>query len=117
MAHTAVAQVGEVGVRELQFFSQRHCRSQCSHLRLPSYQSHRFLDNIFVELLWRTLKYECVYLHAWENGSQARAGIRKWMEFYNNTRPHSALGCKPPAVIYWQAVDQHQPDQQAQRVA
>ena len=50
----------------------------------------RFLDNIFVERLWRTLKYECVYLHAWENGSQARAGIRKWMTFYNERRPHSA---------------------------
>lgn len=77
----------------------------------------RFLDNIFVERLWRTLKYECVYLHAWETGSQARAGIRKWMEFYNRTRPHSALGGKPPAVIYWQAIDQNQPDQQVQRVA
>jgi len=77
----------------------------------------RFLDNIFVERLWRTLKYECVYLHAWETGSQARAAIRKWMEFYNGTRPHSALGGKPPAVVYWQAIEQHQPDQQAQRVA
>ncbi len=77
----------------------------------------RFLDNIFVERLWRTLKYECVYLHAWETGSQARAGIRKWMEFYNRRRPHSALGGKPPAVIYWQAIDQNQPDQQVQRVA
>jgi len=77
----------------------------------------RFLDNIFVERLWLTLKYECVYLHAWETGSQARAAIRKWMEFYNGTRPHSALGGKPPAVVYWQAIEQHQPDQQAQRVA
>ena len=77
----------------------------------------RFLDNIFVERLWRTLKYECVYLHAWETGSQARAGIRKWMTFYNDKRPHSALGGKPPAVIYWRATEQNQPDQQAQRVA
>lgn len=77
----------------------------------------RFLDNIFVERLWRTLKYECVYLHAWETGSQARAGIRKWVEFYNKTRPHSALGGKPPAVVYWRAINQNQPDQQVQRVA
>jgi len=77
----------------------------------------RFLDNIFVERLWRTLKYECVYLYAWETGSQARAGIRKWMEFYNEKRPHSALGGKPPAVVYWQAMDQNQPDQQVQSVA
>ncbi|WP_408636244.1 IS3 family transposase [Pelagibacterium flavum] len=77
----------------------------------------RFLDNIFVERLWRTLKYECVYLHAWETGSQARAGVRDWMEFYNHRRPHSALGGKPPAVIYWQRIEQNQPDQQVQRVA
>ena len=77
----------------------------------------RFLDNIFVERLWRTLKYECVYLHAWENGSQARAGIRKWITFYNKRRPHSALGGRPPAVVYWTAIEQNQTDQQAQKVA
>lgn len=69
----------------------------------------RFLDNIFVERLWRTLKYECVYLYAWETGSQARVGIRKWVDFYNHKRPHTALGGKPPAVIYWQAIDQTHP--------
>jgi len=52
----------------------------------------RFLDNIFIERLWRTLKYECVYLHAWETGSETKAAIRKWMIFYNHQRPHSALG-------------------------
>lgn len=76
----------------------------------------RFLDNIFVERLWRSLKYECVYLHAWETGSQAKAGIGKWIEFYNNRRPHSALGGRPPAVVYWKRIE-NQPDQQTQRVA
>jgi putative transposase len=61
----------------------------------------RFLDNIFIERLWRSLKYECVYLHAWETGSVAKSGIGKWMEFYNHKRPHSALGGKPPAVVYF----------------
>jgi putative transposase len=69
----------------------------------------RFPDNIFVERLWRTLKYECVYRHAWETGSPARAGVRKWLDFFNRKRPHSALGGKPPAVIYWQRIEQHQP--------
>ncbi|SEJ96226.1 putative transposase [Cribrihabitans marinus] len=89
----------------------------------------RFLDNIFVERLWRSLKCECVYLHAWETGSQARAGVGKWIEFYNRKRPHSALGGKPPAVVYWLRKDKTQPpngdanitcratDQQEQRVA
>jgi len=77
----------------------------------------RFLDNIFVERLWRSLKYECVYLHAWDSGSQAKAGIRKWMEFYNRKRPHSALAGKPPAVVYWQKLETTNPDQQEQKVA
>ena len=75
------------------------------------------LDNIFIERLWRTLKYECVYLHAWETGSETKAAIRKWMTFYNHQRPHSALGGKPPALVYWQRNDINQPDQQVQRVA
>ena len=77
----------------------------------------RFLDNIFVERLWRSLKYECVYLHAWESGSEAKAGVKKWMEFYNRKRPHSALGGRPPAVVYWQRNEAFKPDQQVQRVA
>lgn len=77
----------------------------------------RFLDNIFVERLWRSQKYECVHLHAWETGSEAKAGVRKWIEFYNHKRPHSALGGKPPAVVYWQTNETTNPDQQVQRVA
>ena len=77
----------------------------------------RFLDNIFVERLWRSMKYECVYLHAWETGSQAKAGIKKWMDFYNQKRPHSALGGKPPAVVYWLQNETIKPDQQKRRVA
>lgn len=77
----------------------------------------RFLDNIFVERLWRSLKYECVYLHAWETGSEAKAGVGKWIKFYNRKRPHSALGGKPPAVVYWLRMKETQHDQQQQRVA
>ena len=77
----------------------------------------RFLDNIFVERLWRSLKYECVYLHAWESGSEAKAGVAKWVEFYNRRRPHSALGGRPPAVAYWQNIETNQPDRQMRRVA
>ena len=76
-----------------------------------------YLDNIFIERLWRTLKYECVYLHAWETGSEARAGLRNWIDFYNRKRPHSAHGGQPPAVVYWQRNLTIQPDQQELRVA
>jgi putative transposase len=59
----------------------------------------RCLDNIFIERLWRSPKYECVYLHAWETGSQARTGIERWITFYNTQRPHAAHGGRPPAVV------------------
>ena len=74
----------------------------------------RCIDNIFIERLWRSLKYECVYLHAWETGSQAKAGIGCWINFYNRQRPHAAHGGQSPAVVYWSAI---QPDQQAKKVA
>lgn len=74
----------------------------------------RCLDNIFIERLWRSLKYECVYLHAWETGSQARAGIGRWITFYNHHRPHTAHGGQPPAVVYFNPT---QTDQQVQAVA
>jgi putative transposase len=47
----------------------------------------RCLDNIFIERLWRSLKYECVYMHAWETDSQAKAGIGTWIAFCNHQLP------------------------------
>jgi len=61
----------------------------------------RFLDNIFAEGLWRSPKYGCVYLHTWETGSQAKAGVGKWIEICNRKRIRSAPGGKPPAVVPW----------------
>lgn len=74
----------------------------------------RYLENIFIERLWRSLKYECVYLHAWETGSQARAGVGRWITFYNHLRPHAAHGGQPPAVVYFNSIET---DQQVQAVA
>jgi len=74
----------------------------------------RCLDNIFIERLWRSLKYECVYLHAWETGSQAKVRIARWITFYNHQRPHAAHGGQPPAVVYFKSIET---DQQARRVA
>jgi len=56
----------------------------------------RWMDNVFIERLWRSLKHECVYLRAFETGSEARAGIGRWMTYYNVKRPHSALGGQTP---------------------
>jgi len=92
-------------------------RLRRSAIRISMDGKGRFLDNIFVERLWRSLKYECVYLHAWETGSEAKAGVGEWIGFYNRKRPHSALGGKPPAVVYWLRKDGNQTDQQEQRVA
>jgi putative transposase len=88
-----------------------------SGVRISMNGKGRFLDNIFIKRLWRTLKYECVYLHAWETGSEAKAGVGRWIEFYNRKRPHSALGGKPPAVVHWLRNDETQTRQQVQRVA
>jgi putative transposase len=60
----------------------------------------RWMDNVFIERLWRSLKYECVYLHAFETGSELRAGLTGWIGFYNTHRPHSGLGGLTPDEAY-----------------
>ena len=52
----------------------------------------RWMDNVFIERLWRSLKYECVFLNAFETGSEARFGIGRWIGYYNAARPHSSFG-------------------------
>ena len=51
----------------------------------------RWMDNVFIERLWRSLKYECVYLRDFEDGFQAEKEIGNWLKYYNEERPHSAL--------------------------
>ena len=58
-------------------------------------------DNVFVERLWRTIKYEEVYLRAYASVSEARAGIGRYLTFYNTCRPHSSLDGKPPDQAYF----------------
>ena len=60
----------------------------------------RALDNIFVERLWRSLKYECVYLRQFDTVSQARAGLKHYFEFYNHERLHQSLDYHTPAQVY-----------------
>jgi putative transposase len=61
----------------------------------------RWMDNVFIERLWRSLKYECIYLHAFETGSALRAGLRTWIGYYNAQRPHSTLAGQTPDEAYW----------------
>ena len=60
----------------------------------------RCMDNIFIERLWRSLKYEEVYLHAYDTVADAKAGIGSWISFYNVSRPHQALCYRTPTEIF-----------------
>ena len=62
----------------------------------------RFLDNIFIERLWRSIKYEEIHLKAYANGREARAGIGSWMTFYNEERPHQEMDNQMPMAV-WRA--------------
>ena len=87
---------------------------QGSHFTSPQYTSllkdagvrismdgrGRALDNIFVERLWRTVKYEEVYLHDYASPREARTGLQAYLAFYNERRLHQALGYRTPAEVY-----------------
>jgi putative transposase len=60
----------------------------------------RFLDNIFIERLWRSLKYEEVFIKAYGSVAEARQGIGGWLRFYNDERPHQALGYRTPRAVF-----------------
>lgn len=60
----------------------------------------RCIDNVFVERVWRSLKYEEVFLHAYDDLDEARAGIGRYFDFYNFERPHQALGYQTPDAFY-----------------
>ena len=91
---------------------------QGSHFTSPQYTSvllaagiqismdgrGRALDNIFVERLWRSVKYEEVYLHDYANPREARAGLTRYLWDYNHTRPHQALKYRTPMEVYGAAV-------------
>jgi putative transposase len=61
----------------------------------------RWVDNVFVERLWKSVKYEEVYLHAYDSVSQARQGLQSYFKFYNERRPHSSLDGKTPDSVYF----------------
>ena len=60
----------------------------------------RWMDNVFIERLWRSLKCECVYISAFETGSELRTGLTRWITYYNCHRPLSALAGATPDEVY-----------------
>jgi putative transposase len=64
----------------------------------------RWVDNVFVERLWKSVKYEEVYLHAYDAVSQARQGLQRYFKFYNEQRPHSSLDGKTPDTVYFSSL-------------
>ena len=75
-------------------------RLETAGVRISMDDRGRWLDNVFVERLWRSLKYEEVHLKAYANGLEARIGIGQWFRFYSERRPHQALGYKTPAAAW-----------------
>ena len=61
----------------------------------------RWIDNVFIERLWRSVKYENVYLRAYENGTQLRRGLAEYFDFYNTRRIHQALDYQTPDDVYY----------------
>jgi putative transposase len=65
----------------------------------------RFMDNIFIERLWRSIKYEEIHLKAYADGREARADIGSWMTFYNFRRPHQAMNNQMPMAVWRAGMD------------
>ena len=75
-------------------------RLKAAGVRISMDGKGRALDNIFTERLWRTVKYEEVYLHEYTSLREARTGLTAYFDFYNHRRLHQALGYRPPAEVY-----------------
>jgi putative transposase len=73
---------------------------QAAGVRISMDGRGRWMDNVFIERLWRSLKYECIYLHAFETGTDLRAGLTSWIAYYNTRRPHSTLAGHTPDGAY-----------------
>jgi putative transposase len=76
------------------------CNTLAHGIKISMDGKGRCMDNIFIERLWRSLKYESVYLHAYASVAEARAGIAAWLRFYNEERLHQAHGYRTPRQIY-----------------
>jgi putative transposase len=71
------------------------------HIQISMDGKGRWVDNVFVERLWKSVKYEHVYLHAYETVAEARSRLGSYLEFFNSRRPHSSLDDKTPDMVYF----------------
>ena len=62
-------------------------------------------DNIFIERLWRSLKYELIYIYSFEDGKDLTEEVKKWFNFYNKERFHQALEYQMPEQVYWESLN------------
>lgn len=90
---------------------------QNAEVRISMDGKGRFLDDILVERLWRSLEYECVHLHAWSGGREAHVGIGQWITLYNQRRPHSALAGRTSHAAFHPNINQERTGQQIPAVA
>lgn len=85
-----------------QFTSQRFTAKLAEHqIRISMDGRGRVQDNIFIERLWWTLKYQYLYLRSFDNGSELHTGLRDWFRFYNQDRPHQSFGIRTPDEVYY----------------
>jgi putative transposase len=88
-----------------QFTSQEFTQVLKAHdIQISMDGKGRWVDNVFVERLWKSVKYEHVYLHAYESVSEARQQLARYFSFYNTRRPHSSLGGLTPDTAYFRAL-------------
>jgi putative transposase len=101
--------IGQYGIPEVfntdqggQFTSQAFIKLLKSHgIKISMDGRGRVQDNIFIERLWWTLKYQYLYLWSFDNGTQLRQGLQKWFRFYNHERSHQALDNLTPDEVYY----------------
>jgi putative transposase len=87
----------------VQFTSQQFVgRLQDSGIKISMDGKGRALDNVFVERLWRSVKYEDIYLRGYESLREVREGLKKYFQFYNEKRPHQGLDYRTPAEVYFE---------------
>lgn len=84
-------------------FTSDEWLNACEGIKISMDGKGRALDNIFIERLWKSVKYECIYLNVFEDGVQLYEGLRTYFKFYNHERSHQSLDYKTPAYLYQKA--------------